>query len=254
MQLALLKSMHRPLLLLAACGALSGCGNDSEGGGDFLTVTAVSPARGPLAGGNIVRVTGSGFTLGGVERNQVLIGTALADSVSVLSDTAIEVIVPSAVTDGAVGLTVFNGNGTAALENIYSYNPLPTLSAMTPDEDDVLGGETITLTGTGFSELEPGTNRVFFGDAEASDVNATSDDTITAVVPVGQVGKSAQVRVENDNGSSKSLPFRYQSRGLLAFGFQQRGGPVAPVAGRLGNLRPTSGWRTGPPQLRRWRN
>jgi len=243
MQVALRTSMQRPLLLLAALGSFAACGGNGDDDGevgDFVTVTAVTPARGPIAGGNLVTVTGSGFTLGGAERNQVLVGGALADAVSVLSDTTIEILVPSAAEAGDVGITIFNGNGTAALGNVYSYNPQPTLTALAPDVGDIQGGDTITLTGSGFADLEPGTNRVFFGDAEASDITANSDTSLTVVAPAGQVGRASQLRVENENGETGPLEYRYQSDGLLAFGYEQRGGPVAsatgPVTARPGEV------------------
>ncbi len=229
------------LLCLSGIGVFGACGGGDDGDdGDagnqsFITISEVAPDHGPQSGGTIVRVTGSGFTLAGAERNRVLVGDTLADAVSVISDTTIEVVVPSASAAGPVAITVFNGNGSAALGDVFSYNEAPTLDALAPEDSDVQGGETITLSGSGFTALEAGTNHVFFDGVESSEVSPVDDGTVTVVTPPGFLGRSTKVRLENNNGRTDSLSFRYRSNGLLAFGHSRRNIGFVGAAAVAGN-------------------
>jgi hypothetical protein len=67
-------------------------------------VTGISPASGPLAGGGIVIVTGSGFT----GATEVRFGSAPATILAGASDTQLTVTSPSSTTSGTVDVTVTN--------------------------------------------------------------------------------------------------------------------------------------------------
>jgi YVTN family beta-propeller protein len=81
-------------------------------------VTAVSPSSGPQAGGNVVTVTGSGFTLA----SQVLFGGVPATSFTISGDTVITAVAPAHVA-GTVDVTVSAPAGTSATgpADQYSY-------------------------------------------------------------------------------------------------------------------------------------
>lgn len=232
------------LLLATGLGALGACGGGGEGDegdantGPFITLDSIAPDRGPQSGGNVVTVTGSGFLLIGSERNQMLIGGALAEAVSVVSDTTVEVTMPASDEAGLVGITVFNGNGTAALGDVYTYNDSPVLEEIAPASASLRGGEEVTLTGLGFESFEAGANHVFFGDEEGIGVEVVDDTELTVTVPVGRLGSATQVHILNDNGASEPLPFRYSGSGLLAIGHSRRGGmfPAAPIVGTDGQI------------------
>lgn len=232
------------LLCCAGLGALSACGGDDGEAGDagagFITISEIGPDHGPQSGGNVVSIIGTGFTLPGVERNQVLVGDALATAVSVISDSTIEVIMPAGLEAGPIGITVFNGNGSASLGDIYSYNERPTIASLTPEDGNYLGGEAITISGSGFQNLEPGENLVFFSDVPATEVSVVDDSTITAVTPAGSLFGATEVELQNDNGSSSPEIFRYTGNGLLAFGHSRRDGGgfpgATPVSGNEGEV------------------
>jgi len=228
---------------LATLGALEGCGSgggEAADAGPFITITEISPDHGPLSGGNVITISGSGFTRPGVDRNQVLVGDALAGTVSVIDDSTIELIAPAGTEAGPASVTIFNGNGTAGLGDIYSYNELPTIASLSPETGDYFGGETITINGSGFQNLEPGDNLVFFGDAQASEVTVVDDGTLTVESPRGTLFGATEVVVKNDNGSSNAEPFGYAGDALLVFGHSRRNGgglpAAAPVASNDGEV------------------
>ena len=110
------------------------------------TVTSVSPNGGALAGGTTVTVSGTGFYTGAVVDFDGLSCT----SVNVISDTSLTCVVPANVA-GTVDVVVTNLNtlsGTGT--NIYTYRPAPAVGSVLPVAGTVLGGTTLTITGTDF--------------------------------------------------------------------------------------------------------
>jgi hypothetical protein len=88
------------------------------------TVTAVSPARGPLAGGTSVTITGSGFT----GATAVSFGPTPASSFTVNSDTQITATSPAAPSRGPVHVTVTFQAVTSATSNADQFTyPLGVL-------------------------------------------------------------------------------------------------------------------------------
>ncbi len=166
------------------------------------TVTAVSPASGTSLGGTPVTVTGSGFLDFNAGTNSATFGGAAATSVVVVSDTALTCVTPAGTAGTSADLQVSNANGSATLAGGYAYHARPTLTAVSPSSGTSLGGNAVTLTGTGFSNLGAGTNTVTFGAAAATSVTVVSDTTITCVAPDGTSGASVNVQVSNSNGAA----------------------------------------------------
>jgi hypothetical protein len=71
-------------------------------------VTHVKPAKGAVAGGTVVKITGSGFT----EAGSVHFGAVAATSVSVTSSTSLTAVAPAG-TAGTVDVTVTTPTGTS---------------------------------------------------------------------------------------------------------------------------------------------
>lgn len=91
-------------------------------------------------------------------------------------------------------------------------NPPPTLTAIDPATGGQPGGTPIQLTGSGFTENDPGENRVFVGGVAGTNVNATDDSTLTFNLPEGdRPGVAVDVLVSNDNGFAElSSAFTYK--------------------------------------------
>ncbi len=74
--------------------------------------------------------------------------------------------------------------------------PAPTVSGVSPDEGSVLGGESVTITGTGFT----GATKVTFGGVDGTIDSVDSDAQITATTPANAAG-TVDVEVTNVGGT-----------------------------------------------------
>jgi hypothetical protein len=91
---------------MTASGTANGPADSTAG----PSVTDVSPASGPTAGGTTVTVTGSGFT----GATAVSFGSDPGLDLSIASDTQLTVTAPPTATSGAVDVTVATPSGTSA--------------------------------------------------------------------------------------------------------------------------------------------
>jgi hypothetical protein len=89
-------------------------------------ITNISPTRGPIGGGTIVVITGSGFT----GATQVTFGAANATSFSVQSDTSIQATTPAGAA-GVVDVTVVTPEGSVTLAEGFGYGSIPIANADT---------------------------------------------------------------------------------------------------------------------------
>lgn len=177
-----------------------GCDGDDTSGPTPTpapTLTAVSPAQGSALGGTQLTLTGTNFVVGAT----VSVGLAAATQVVVNSSTSITAVTPAGAT-GAADVSVTTSGGTATLDDAFTYNPLPTLTAVAPGNGPGGGGTALTLTGTGFTANQAGTNTVTVGGAPCTSVTAVSDTEITCDSPAGTPGAAVDVTVSNTNGSA----------------------------------------------------
>lgn len=152
-----------------------------------LTVAGVAPNHGPSAGKNRLSVVGSGFTTGTVE---VLFGQSRAVPLAVPTANVYEVEAPAGTANTDVDVTVKDGTNEAVAPKGYHYNI--SLAKVAPPVGPAKGGETVTLSGAGFSSaLE-----VFFGALPASDLKVVDATTVTVKTPPG-AGGPADVTVRD---------------------------------------------------------
>ena len=164
-------------------------------------VAAVSPATGSTAGGDTVTITGTGFT--GV--TMVNFGAALVKNLTVVSDTMLTVISPAQAAGGAVHVTVTSPAGTSATSVADEFGyvvEMPIVTAISPTSGRTLGGETVTVSGTGFT----GTTKVTLGSIPATNLTVVNDTTITVVTPPQTSGGAVDVMVTTPAGSSQTSP------------------------------------------------
>jgi RHS repeat-associated protein len=157
-----------------------------------LTVTKVAPSAGPAAGGTTVTLTGTGFT----GATAVDFGTKAATSFTVVSATSITAKAPQGT--GTVDITVVTPLGTSATSTAdhYTYQPLPTVTKVSPTTGLPAGGTAVTLTGTGFT----GTTAVHFDTKAATSFTVASSTSIVAKSPAGT--GVVDVRVTTGSGTS----------------------------------------------------
>ena len=143
-------------------------------------VMAIRPSSGPRAGGTTVSIVGTGFASGA----KVVIGGQPATDVTVLDSTRISAVTAEGA-EGFVDVIVRNpGMPAAILPGAYEYLRAPTLWGVEPFEISYEGGQTVTVTGTGF---EPGI-QVGFNGVGGRDVTLVDDRRLTVVTPPGIPG------------------------------------------------------------------
>jgi len=156
------------------------------------TLTNVSPAYGPTAGGIDVYLSGTGYT----DATSVKFGGHVA-KFTVESDGSILAIAPSG-SAGPVQVSVTSPKGTSASNagDVFTYLAPPTVTGVSPSAGPQSGGTAVTLTGTGFSEVanvEVGGNSASFTILSSTKISVSS--------PAGPA-KAVDVVVANPGGTS----------------------------------------------------
>jgi hypothetical protein len=172
------------LTVFASDGTSIGTGRTvSVGKAPMPTLTKVTPAKGPAAGGTSVTITGT--NLG--EATAVSFGSVSAASFTVTSASTITAISP-AESAGIVDIRVTSPGGTSAQTTAdhFKFGP-PTITAVSPNNGSTAGGTTVTVTGTGFA---PGTSATSFKFAltAATSVNCSSLTQCTVLSPSHKAG------------------------------------------------------------------
>jgi hypothetical protein len=159
------------------------------------TITSVSPASGPQAGGNTVKIFGSGLSGAFV----VSFGNFNATQITNVSSTEVDVVVPAGAGDGPVGITLANANGTSApaASATYTYGSPPdhsTSTGLLSSANPSTFSNAITLTAT----VTPGgsgtpTGVVTFTDTSTATTLGTvtlasNGGVVTATVTTAQLG------------------------------------------------------------------
>jgi parallel beta-helix repeat protein len=157
-------------------------------------VTRVNPDEGPIAGGQTVTISGSGFsTATGVHFG----GTAATD-VTPVSDNEITAVAPA---DSAqtVDVTVTGPFGTSAItsEDHYTYFALPVVKRAKPHHGSPSGGRVVTIIGSNFG----GTLMVDFGSTQDTDFTVVTAGKIKVTSPAGSPGR-VNITVVTPGGTS----------------------------------------------------
>lgn len=112
---------------------------------DAPTADSIDPANGPEAGGTTVTLTGTGFD----DSTTVTVGGEAATDVTVVSDTEVTFVTPAG-TAGTADVVVTTTGGSDTLADAFTYDPALTVTAIDPESGPAAGGNTVTITGTGF--------------------------------------------------------------------------------------------------------
>ena len=166
-------------------------GGDTEIGGFFyvsepdgaLSLEAVTPNSGGTSGGYTVTVAGPGAG----DAESVTFDGSEATILST-SPGAATVQVPTGA--GLVDVTVETAGETSTLADAFEFLNELQIDSISPDVGDTAGGETVTITGSGFTD----TVGVRFGPITASGVSVDSDSSLSVVTPPGSLG-SVDVQV-----------------------------------------------------------
>ena len=93
------------------------------------TLTAVTPNSGPMAGGQQVELTGTGYLNNDPGVTTVMFGATAGVNCLVANDTTMQCTTPEGAAEGAVTVSVSNANGSDELVDGYTYEVVPYLYA-----------------------------------------------------------------------------------------------------------------------------
>jgi sugar lactone lactonase YvrE len=158
-----------------------------------LKLAAIWPRRGPLTGGNEVRIFGSGFIAG---KTEVKIG-GRSTAARYATPTELFVTVPAA-SAATVDVSVTTVAGTATLPAAYVYLPPPAISSVTPRKGSSSGGQSVTIGGANFDDPDLA---VFIGPVAVTQVVAGAS-ALTVTTPPGSHG-AADVVVRTSAGEAR---------------------------------------------------
>jgi len=161
-----------------------------------VTATGLSPSTGVQAGGNTVSITGTYFSTGAT----VMFGYSPATNVVVNSATNITATAPSGTGEVNVTVTTYQGTSAENSADLYTYEPPPTVTSVSPASGPIAGGTSVTLGGTGFVSGMT----VDFGSPAGTSVNVTSSTSLTVTSPEGSSmsGGAVNITVTTVDGTS----------------------------------------------------
>ena len=174
-------------------------------------MSKVSPNTGPTSGGTAITVTGTGFVSGATvvigQGNGAGTGAIAATSVNVVSSTEITAVTGGGAKTGTWTLFVTTSGGTSAANSgaYFTYDPVPTVSKVSPNTGPTSGGTAITVTGTGFvsgATVVIGQGNGTTGAIAATNVMVVSATKITAVTSGGAKAGTWNLFVTTSGGSS----------------------------------------------------
>jgi hypothetical protein len=198
---------------IAGC-LLFACGGVQEKSDDNPAVESVVPSSSPQSGGVEVTLTGRGLDFGDETPTRVVVGSAVVDA-TIVDDSTITFIAPPQG-EGPAALFLFNGGGSVAVLDSFTYAPLPEIREIDPSL--ATSGTPVTVRGAGFERNNPGTITVELGGAELEGVTVVSDTVLTGTVParVDEPFLAVDATVTTANGSvTLGGGFRYVGSGLF---------------------------------------
>ncbi|MEV7012250.1 IPT/TIG domain-containing protein [Streptosporangium sp. NPDC051022] len=181
------------------------------------TVTRISPASGPVAGGTSVTITGTNLT----DATAVAFGSTAATSFTVDSDTQITATTSATTTAGAVDVKVTTPDGTSSAST-FTYVKPPAVTGISPASGPVAGGTSVTIKGTDLADA----TAVAFGSTAATSFTVDSDTSITATSPATTTAGAVDVKVTTPGGTGSAGTFTYVKPPAVT-GISPVSGPVA---------------------------
>jgi len=169
-----------------------------------MTISAITPNGGPVAGGRAVTIDGTNF-FSGTPQMTVSFGGTLATNVQILSPTQITMTAP-AHASGVVDVVVTSYDNQVATETqAYTYVDAPIAASSTPSTGYIAGGETVTLTGSHFRA----NTKVKVGTAYSPSVIVINDTTLQFTAPIVQKPGLFNIVVEDSYGTISTLTNAY---------------------------------------------
>ncbi|MBN2357865.1 MAG: IPT/TIG domain-containing protein [Deltaproteobacteria bacterium] len=174
-----------------------------------LQILQAAPMSGPLAGGTLVEIQGSGFS----DASRVAFGARAAAETTYLDRTRLRARAPAASAAGAVDIVVDDDLTSATLIGGFAYLSEPgsdlRLDAVVPAVGDSAGGETVVLVG---DRLDQGAATVTFGVTPAVVIAADDGQHLRVHTPAHAAGAVDVVVVNTAGAVTRTAAFTYQTR------------------------------------------
>ncbi len=173
------------------------------------TITGITPASGPVAGGTSVTIQGSGFT----DATAVTFGNTPATAFVVNSDSQINAVSPAG-TSGIVDVTVITPEGTSALSSrdqfLYVAPPRSSVFSLPSNSP---ASFTVSWSGQDYSGTGIASYSIYVSDNGAAFTPLLVNTTQTSVTFTGQDGHSyGFYSVATDNtGNTQATPTSAQA-------------------------------------------
>ena len=172
----------------------------ARGGQSQRSVSEVTPGAGPIAGGTVVTVRGTGLSAA----VRVEVDGRRASSLEVESDSELTARTPAGTRAGRVTVVVVMADGARyGLSPGFTYVAVPVLAAVSPDRGPAAGGNTVVLSGDHFRADVV----VHFGTTRA-EVRRVTPTSIEVVAPGHLVGP-VDVTVTTLGGRSAGRRYTY---------------------------------------------
>ena len=145
---------------------------------DGLSVAGIAPASGPVEGGNVAFIAGSGF---GAEAVVEVAGRAI--DCERLDENVLQCTMPPGDL-GPVDVSVQSGGDRVDLPGAYTYYESVEVLAVRPEEGAIAGNTFVAITGRGFVDGMS----VDFGGIPLVDVRVVDDGRLEARTPPNTAG------------------------------------------------------------------
>ena len=152
------------------------------------TVSGIKPKFGPLAGGTVVTIVGSGFT----PQSVVRFDQTVSPKTTHVNSTTLKAVAPPRGNAGVVDVAVKVGDKEAVNEKAYTYAAAKgKITDVSPKEGALAGGTKITIKGEQFA----GNVAVSFGEGLGTAPKLVDATTIEVTTPAQSAGK-VDVRID----------------------------------------------------------
>jgi len=181
--------------------------------------TSVTPASGSTLGGDLVVITGTGFTAD----STVEFGGVAVASMTYVNSGNLTVVTPVHA-EGWADVTVSNAYGAGTKTDGYYFKPRPVVTNVSPATGSTAGGETVTISGSYFATSW---NEVYFDGVRAQSETTINNSTIEAVVPAGSAG-GVDIRIVNwATEGTTANKYTYVEGPIITSLNGETGGPTA---------------------------
>ncbi|ANA79774.1 von Willebrand factor type A [Paenibacillus vortex V453] len=169
-----------------------------------ITISSISPNKGPLAGGQLVYIYGSNFKTG-----MTMQVDGKSQTFELLGAGSIRFRSPAGTSAGDVPIVLTSAGGVT-VSTTYTYEappqlPAPTITSISPDRGPLSGGALVYVYGSNF---RAGITATWGGTNLA--VSYLSTGSIRFRVPAGTVPGPVELKLTNTDQQSVSINYTYE--------------------------------------------